>query len=203
MAGSRRLRRIIESQAARPVLLIVAVLGLWELGIRAFHVPPYLIPAPRAVMVQLVEEWPKLWRESLVTTYATIGGFALSVALGLPMAVAIAYSRLVESVFYPILAFSQSVPKIAIAPLFVVWFGFGILPKVIAAFLLGFFPVVVATVMGLKSVEPDMIDLAQSMKASRPRSFSRHASASMRRNRRIALRLSAMQTWQKPQHTVW
>jgi NitT/TauT family transport system permease protein len=78
----------------------------------------------------------------------------------------IAYSRLVESFVYPLLVFSQSVPKVAIAPLFVVWFGFGVIPKVIAAFLLGFFPVIVATVQGFKSIEPDVIDLARSMGAN-------------------------------------
>jgi NitT/TauT family transport system permease protein len=66
----------------------------------------------------------------------------------------IAYSRLVESYVYPLLVFSQSIPKVAIAPLFVVWFGFGIVPKIIAAFLLGFFPVVVSAVQGFKSVDP-------------------------------------------------
>ena len=89
------------------------------------------------------------------------------------MALMIAYSRTVESFVYPLLVFSQSVPKVAIAPLFVVWFGFGIIPKVIAAFLLGFFPVVVSTVVGFKSVERDMIDLARSMKASKLQIFMR------------------------------
>jgi NitT/TauT family transport system permease protein len=77
----------------------------------------------------------------------------------------------VESYVYPLLVFSQSIPKVAIAPLFVVWFGFGIFPKIISAFLLGFFPVVVSTVMGFKSVEPDMIDLARSMGGSRLQTF--------------------------------
>jgi NitT/TauT family transport system permease protein len=76
-------------------------------------------------------------------------------------------SRTVESYVYPLLVFSQSIPKIAIAPLFVVWFGFGMLPKVLSAFLLGFFPVVVSAVQGFKSVEPDMMDLARSMEANR------------------------------------
>ena len=83
----------------------------------------------------------------------------------------IAYSKLVESFVYPLLVFSQSIPKIAVAPLFVVWFGFGIVPKVIAAFLLGFFPVVVSTVMGFKSVEQDMVDLARSMGSTRLQMF--------------------------------
>jgi NitT/TauT family transport system permease protein len=97
---------------------------------------------------------------------AALGGFAASAIIGVPIAMWISYSRTVESFVYPLLVFSQSVPKVAIAPLFVVWFGFGIVPKVIAAFLLGFFPVVVSTVQGFKSVEPDVIDLARSMGAN-------------------------------------
>jgi NitT/TauT family transport system permease protein len=83
----------------------------------------------------------------------------------------IASSRTVESYVYPLLVFSQSIPKVAIAPLFVVWFGFGMTPKVISAFLLGFFPVVVSGVQGFKSLDPDMRDLARSMRASRWQSF--------------------------------
>ena len=164
-------RRVVESQLARPLILIVVIFVLWDLVIRIFRIPPYLIPAPWDVAKMLVAEWPRLWRESLFTGYATLGGFGLSILFGIPIAMLIAYSRLVESYVYPLLVFSQSVPKIAIAPLFVVWFGFGIFPKVISAFLLGFFPVVVATVMGFKSMETEMIDLARSMRASRLQMF--------------------------------
>jgi NitT/TauT family transport system permease protein len=107
-----------------------------------------------------------LAKETLPTLTATLGGFAASVVVGVPIAMWIAWSRVVESFVYPLLVFSQSVPKVAIAPLFVVWFGFGLVPKVIAAFLLGFFPVIVATVQGFKSVEGDVVDLARSMGAN-------------------------------------
>ena len=158
--------RWITSTALRPLwLLVLLVLG-WDLGIRVFDIKPYLIPNPWSVAQQLVVEWPMLWRETLPTLYATLGGFAASAVVGVAIAMWISYSRLVESFVYPLLVFSQSIPKVAIAPLFVVWFGFGILPKVIVAFLLGFFPVVVATVQGFKSVEPDVIDLARSMGAN-------------------------------------
>ena len=160
-------QRVLLSAWVRPVLLVIVLLVVWDLTIRLFRIPPYLIPSPWSVVQQLVAEWPRLLKESIPTTYATLGGFALSIAFGIPMALVIAYSRTVESFVYPLLVFSQSVPKIAIAPLFVVWFGFGIIPKVIAAFMLGFFPIVVSTVMGFKSVDPDMLDLARSMKASR------------------------------------
>lgn len=167
------LKKIVYSQWARPFILIVVLLILWDIVIRVFAIPPYLIPSPEKVVEQLYKEWPRLLKESVVTTYATLGGFLLSILFGIPMALMIAYSRTVESFVYPLLVFSQSIPKIAIAPLFVVWFGFGIIPKVIAAFLLGFFPIVVSTVMGFKSVEPDMIDLARSMKASKWQTFMR------------------------------
>ena len=166
-------RRTLMSAWARPVLLVVLLIALWQVAIWLFRIPPYLIPAPGKVVGQLVEQWPTLLRQAVPTTWATLGGFALSIAFGIPMALVIAYSRTVESYVYPLLVFSQSVPKIAIAPLFVVWFGFGLIPKVISAFMLGFFPVVVSTVMGFKSVDADMIDLARSMKASRLATFMR------------------------------
>src|SRR5213076_3535571 len=161
------------SPAMRPFWLLVMLVVLWDVTIRLAKIPPYLIPPPLAVAKQLFAEWPMLWRETLPTLYATLGGFALSALIGVPIAMWIAYSRLVESFVYPLLVFSQSVPKVAIAPLFVVWFGFGITPKIISAFLLGFFPIVVSTVVGFKSVEREMLDLAHSMKATKLQIFMR------------------------------
>lgn len=159
------MRRWLAAPALRPFVLIVVLVVFWDLAIRLFRIPPYLIPTPLSVIRQFGVEGPMLAREALPTLYATLGGFALSVLVGVPMAMWIAWSRVFESFVYPLLVFSQSIPKVAIAPLFIVWFGFGIVPKVIVAFLLGFFPVVVATVQGFKSVEPDVIDLARSMGA--------------------------------------
>jgi NitT/TauT family transport system permease protein len=160
------MRQWITTPAMRPIWLVIVLIIGWDLCIRLFKIPQYLIPTPWQVVQQLFREWPMLWREALPTLYATLGGFVLSALVGVPIAMWIAYSRLVESFVYPLLVFSQSVPKVAIAPLFVVWFGFGVIPKVIAAFLLGFFPVIVATVQGFKSIESDVIDLARSMGAS-------------------------------------
>jgi NitT/TauT family transport system permease protein len=164
-------RMAMAEGALRPIILMLALLVVWDLAIRIFHIPAYLIPPPLQVIVELGREWQNLLKQSSYTTAATIGGFLLSVLFGIPVAIAIASSRTIEAYVYPLLVFSQSVPKIAIVPLFVVWFGFGILPKVIAAFLLGFFPVVVSTVLGLKSVEPEMFDLARSMGASSIKTF--------------------------------
>src|SRR6266481_5972734 len=141
----------------RPFLFLIFIVVAWDLTIRLFRIPPYQIPAPGDVVVVLWQDWPELLRQAWPTTYATICGFLLSALFGIPVAMLIAGSKTVESYVYPLLVFSQSVPKIAIAPLFVVWFGFGIIPKVISAFLLGFFPVVVSAVQGLKSVDPAMV----------------------------------------------
>ena len=163
--------RVIDSAWVRPLGLLILTIVLWEAAVRLLKIPPYLVPAPKDVILAFWTEGDRLLAEAVPTTIATVGGFALSALFGIPTAMLIAGSRTVESYLYPLLVFSQSIPKVAVAPLFVVWFGFGMAPKVISAFLLGFFPVVVAGVQGFKSLDSDMRDLARSMKASRLQTF--------------------------------
>jgi NitT/TauT family transport system permease protein len=155
----------------KPLIFLLILIVGWDLAIRVFKIPPYQIPAPYDVLVTLYQEWPNLLAQAWPTTVATLWGFALSAAFGIPVAMLIAGSKTVEDYVYPLLVFSQSIPKIAIAPLFVVWFGFGLLPKVLSAFLLGFFPVVVSAVQGFKSVDPDMFDLVRALQANRLQIF--------------------------------
>jgi NitT/TauT family transport system permease protein len=164
-------KRVLNAAWLRPLIFLLLLFLMWDLAIRIFRIPPYQIPTPWSVIETLWAEWPALLAEAWPTTVATVEGFLLSAVFGISVAVLIAGSRTVESYVYPLLVFSQSIPKIAIAPLFVVWFGFGMLPKVLSAFLLGFFPVVVSAVQGFKSVEPDMIDLARAMEANRLQVF--------------------------------
>jgi NitT/TauT family transport system permease protein len=166
-------QRVLLSAWMRPILLIVILLVLWDLAIRVFRIPPYLIPAPEAVVKQLYLEWPKLWREALVTTYATLGGFALSIAFGIPMALLIAYSRTIESFVYPLLVFSQSVPKIAIAPLILVWVGAGIGSKILVVTSIAFFPIVINTMAGFKEVDRGLADVFRSVDANERQMFFR------------------------------
>lgn len=166
--GSRRgVAGLLNAGWLRPFLFLIFIVVAWDLAIRIFRIPAYQIPAPGDVVKVLWSDWPELMGQAWPTTYATVSGFLLSALFGIPVAMLIAGSKTVESYVYPLLVFSQSIPKIAIAPLFVVWFGFGIVPKVISAFLLGVFPVVVSAVQGFKSVDPDMVDLARAMKGSR------------------------------------
>jgi NitT/TauT family transport system permease protein len=159
--------KALNAAGIRPFLFLIFMVVAWDLAIRIFKIPAYQIPAPLDVIKVLYTDWPELLQQAWPTTYATLCGFLLSAAFGIPVAMLIAGSKTVESYIYPLLVFSQSIPKVAIAPLFVVWFGFGIIPKVIAAFLLGFFPVVVSAVQGFKSVDPDMVDLARAMQGDR------------------------------------
>jgi len=169
--AERAALRLLQAGWLKPIIFLVFLVVLWDVAIRLFNIPPYQVPKPVDVVVTLWQEWPMLLSQAWPTTMATIWGFLLSAAFGIPIAMMIAGSRTVESYVYPLLVFSQSIPKIAIAPLFVVWFGFGVFPKVLSAFLLGFFPVVVSAVQGFKSVEPDMLDLARAMEANRLQIF--------------------------------
>jgi len=161
--------RLLEHGA--PWLLILALLVLWEGAARAFAIPQWLLPAPSVVAAEIANQPGLFARHAMVTAGEVVLGFLLSVAVGIPLAVGIAYSRVFERTLYPLLVASQAVPKVAIAPLLIVWFGFGTLPKVLVAFLIAFFPIVIDTVVGLRSVEPEMLHLGRSMGASRWQMF--------------------------------
>ena len=157
-ARRERIRALIY-----PVGMMVALIAVWEAAARLFSIPPYLLPAPSQIVVSMDSNAIILIKESVVTTFEILLGFALSVAVGVPLALAIYLWRPFARAVYPLLVSSQAVPKVAVAPLFLVWFGFGLLPKVLIAFLIAFFPVVINTAMGLASLEREKIYLAQSM----------------------------------------
>lgn len=166
-AGARRSRDAVML----PVLTLFGLVVLWELATIAFQIPGWLLPAPTAIAVSMGEWTGELWRHSLVTLYETLVGFALSIVIAVPLAVAVVYSRVLQNTIYPILLAFQSVPKVAIAPLLVLWVGFGELPKILVVFLVCFFPIVVATASGLTAVPPALMDLIRSLSASQYQTF--------------------------------
>ena len=153
------------SKLISPTLALLAALAAWWAIVTIFEIPDYLLPAPQAVAARIVKEWPLLAKHGVYTLLSVLTGFASAVAIGVPLAFAIVLNRSMERVAMPFLVMSQTIPKVAIAPILVVWLGFGILPKIAIVFLISFFPIVVSTVVGLKSVETDMIDLVRSMGA--------------------------------------
>jgi NitT/TauT family transport system permease protein len=158
-----RARRDRIAALIYPIGMMVALIAIWETSSFLFAIPPYLLPAPSAIVQSMDANAAVLIRQSFGTTVEILLGFALSVAVGVPLALAIYLWRPFERAIYPLLISSQAVPKVAVAPLFLVWFGFGLLPKVLIAFLIAFFPVVINTVMGLAALEREKVYLAQSM----------------------------------------
>ena len=154
-----------------PAATIAILLAGWAALTRLGAAPAYALPSPSEVARALVQSWPALMSNALSTTVAIVTGFALSTVGGIALAVLISSSRIFEKSLYPLLVGSQAIPKLALAPLFVVWFGFGMLPKVIMTFLIAVFPIVVSTVQGIASVETELEFLSRSMGLSRYRTF--------------------------------
>ena len=145
----------------------------WDLTVRIFGIAAYLLPGPLEVADSLVEHWRELATQTLWTAGAILAGFAAAAVVAIPLAMLIVVSPVMERLLYPPMVATQSIPKIALAPLFVVWFGFGLMPKVAVAFLIAFFPVVIDTMVGLRSIDPGMMQLARSMGAPPYRIFLR------------------------------
>ncbi len=154
------------SRSAAPILFLIGCVVAWQLICTFGHVRPYVLPAPTAILLRLYHSWSLMEPHTLITLEETVIGFALGSLLGFVLALLIAYSRLIEQMLYPLIVASQAVPKLAIAPLFILWFGFGIWPKVVVTILLVFFPVVVTSAEGLMSVDRNLIDLLRSVSAS-------------------------------------
>lgn len=160
-------KRILEFGVSIGTLLL-----LWHFAVVFFDIPPYILPLPGDVLVEIVEQWSvQLFDETMITFQESVGGFLLAIAVSLPLAVLIVYSDLLNRLLMPALVVFQVIPKIALAPLFVIWLGFGILPKVLMSFLVAFFAIVVSTVVGLRSIEPNMLHLSRSMGASTLQTF--------------------------------
>ena len=151
-----------------PSLIAVAVLFLgWEALCRGFGIRPFILPMPSLILHDTLAAWPNV----LAHTWATLGtvllGFAASVAVSLPLAMLIAASPTISAALYPILVITQSIPKVALAPILIVALGANELPRVIVTFLVAFFPLVVGTVAGLLATPPELIELGRACRAGR------------------------------------
>jgi NitT/TauT family transport system permease protein len=161
------LKRLFAAREARDiVLVIVAALLLWEGGVRLFHPSPLILPAPSAILSNFLATPGVYLRNLGFTLTMTCVGFALAVMLGVLLAVVIVSSPVIERTVYTLLVALNSIPKVALAPLFVIWMGTGTEPKVAIALMLAIFPIVIDMVLGLRSVDPDMLNLARVSKAS-------------------------------------
>ncbi len=155
-----------------PALLALALLvAAWEGLARKFEVPQFLIPLPSAVWHEFQAKWPLLPRHVGATAGEVVVAFVISAVIGVGLGIAVVFSRFLNNVFMPLILALQVVPKIAIAPLVLIWFGFGFRGKVVIALTVAFFPVLVNTISGLQSTEPEILDLARSLHARKIQIF--------------------------------
>ena len=157
---------VFRPNVVLPTLFTLLSIVAWEIFARVADVPAYILPPPSRIIERVSGSWALLWDNSLATI-ASIGiGYMIGVLVGAVLALAMAYSSIVRNTLYPPIIASQAVPKIAIAPLLVLWLGFGIWPKVAVVALMVFFPVTITMVEGLRSVDPRLLDLLRSVHAN-------------------------------------
>ena len=154
-----------------PAVTAAACLAVWELAVHSFQIPGYLLPPPSKIGYRMFEEFDLFFSEGIPTVIAIATGFVSAIAFGVPVATCMVYWKFFRRAAQAILITAQVLPKVALAPLFIVWFGFGMLPKVLMTFLICFFPIVIDTVIGLNSVRPESLMLIRSMGGNRWQSF--------------------------------
>jgi NitT/TauT family transport system permease protein len=152
-------------------LVLLVLVFLWQVMCELFKIPAYLIPSPIDVAVSLYEKRGLYFSHLLVTLYETTAGFLLATLFGIVSAAVIVVVPKLRTIVMPLLLVAQLVPKVAIAPLLLIWFGYGLVPKVLVAFLVAFFPIVVNGASGLAALQPELLELGQSLQASRWQTF--------------------------------
>jgi ABC-type nitrate/sulfonate/bicarbonate transport system permease component len=162
-------KRLLRSW--RSLALLVVALGIWELYVDLGGADPLILPAPHAVAQSLYHDRSLLWSNFLVTAQEVVLGIILAAVAGLALAVVIHLSQTLRRALYPLLVASQTVPVPIIAPVLVLWLGFGILPKLVVIALVSFFSIVVTTLAGFAAVDPDLLKLMRTFDASRLQTF--------------------------------
>jgi NitT/TauT family transport system permease protein len=164
----RRVVALLDRYA--PGIAFVALIALWEIGCRVFRVPTFLLPSPSLIVAGAFEQSPAVWFGHIwATVRVALMGYAAAILISVPLAVALASSRLLSRTLYPLIVIVHSTPIVAIAPIIVVTLGASDLPRVVITFLITFFPIVVSTTTGLMAVPEELIELSRSLRAGRRR----------------------------------
>jgi NitT/TauT family transport system permease protein len=158
-------------KVAPPLIFALAIVAVWEAGAVFFRVPDILLPAPSKVISAMIDGWQLYLRHTWPTLSEILVGYGIAVILGTLCGLVIAFSRLVGNAIYPALVATQIMPKVAFAPLLVVWFGFGLMPKLILIALIAFFPIVINTVVALNMTTQESLYLFRSMGAGPVQTF--------------------------------
>ena len=150
-----------------PFISTLLLFVVWEAACWAFEIPTFILPKPTESLAALVENWPGIWPNALHTLLTTLIGFGAAVIVGIILGIAVGTSALVYDAVNPLLIGFNAIPKVALVPILVLWFGIGTVPAVITAFLTAFFPIVVNVATGIATVEPELSDVLRSLGASK------------------------------------
>jgi NitT/TauT family transport system permease protein len=159
--------RLALLRRAAPAIFFVLSIALWEITARSYAVPSWLLPSPSEIVTKTYEFRSEFPRHILATTLATIFGFIIATVVGIGLALLFATVRILEQTIYPALVAIQSVPKVALAPLFLMWIGYGLTTKIAIVFLVAVFPIVVSATTGLKAVPESLVQMVRAFRASR------------------------------------
>jgi NitT/TauT family transport system permease protein len=150
-----------------PWCFVISLLIIWQFACVAFDIKPFLLPSPYAI-AQSMQHWTvPILQNAGFTLLSTLAGFVLAVLLGVALGIGIGSSRLMYRGLYPVLVAFNSIPKVAVVPVFVIWFGAGTVPAILTAFMVSFFPIAVNIATGLATVEPELLDVLRALGASR------------------------------------
>ena len=150
-----------------PWLFTIALFVLWELACRIFKIDTFVLPAPSQIFEAAVRYWSPLAKNSFVTLWTTLAGFALAVAFGIVLGIVVGWSRAIYRGLYPVMIGFNSIPKVAVVPILIIWFGIGVVPAILTAFLISFFPIVVNVATGLATMEPELEDVLRALGAKK------------------------------------
>ena len=159
--------RLAAGRVAVIVAVHLALLVVWQVGVVALHVPTFILPSPVATLKTLVLPTYAWGANTLVSAVEIAGGYVLGVGIGIGLAVLFCWSRLMALLLLPLCVTLNMIPKVALGPLFIVWFQYGILPNILIAFSICFFPILLTTARGLGETPPDLLDLVRSLRGSR------------------------------------
>ncbi|HBH11557.1 MAG: ABC transporter permease protein [Clostridiales bacterium 38_11] len=152
-------------------LFYVGILLLWQFMTSILNVPDYILPSPYVICLELINSFPLLLMHARITVIEVLTGFGIALFLSVVLSIAMDRYRYIKDLLYPMMVITQTVPIMAIAPLMMIWFGFGLMPKIIVVVLVCFFPIAVSLTEGLASVDPELIDLMKTMNASESQIF--------------------------------
>jgi NitT/TauT family transport system permease protein len=150
-----------------PWLYTAVMFAVWEAAVRLFRIPVFFLPAPSVIAEAVVEYWGPIYRNSLFTLSTTLVGFGMAVGFGLVLGLVVGWSRSIYAGLYPLMIGFNAIPKVAVVPILVLWFGIGFIPAVLTAFLISFFPIVVNVATGLATIEPELEDVLKALGASK------------------------------------